>query len=83
MSIDALRKTAVAVLIWIVCFKLTASEVYRMVWPPERRIAAIRAGRYAIDAPNPLPPVAWIIMFTIPTVVVGILVFIYRNRTAR
>lgn len=83
MSIDALQKASLAVLGWFVCLVYTRSKVIRIVWPPQRRIAAILAGHYPIDVTPPLPLWAWITIFATPTAIIGILVIVYRNRDKR
>ena len=83
MSIDALPKASLAVLGWFVCFVYTQSKVVQIVWPPQRRLAAILAGHYAIDPPPPLPLWAWITIFATPTAIIGILIIVYRNRDNR
>jgi hypothetical protein len=83
VSIDALQKASLTVLAWFVGFIYTKSKVIGIVWPPQRRIAAILAGHYPIDASPPLPLWAWITIYATPTAIIAILVIVYRNRDAR
>jgi hypothetical protein len=83
VSIDTLQKASLTALVWFVCFFFTWSVIFRVVWPPERKIAAMRALRYPIDAPPPLPPWAWFALFAIPTAVIALMIAVYRSRTSR
>src|ERR1700680_2564670 len=71
MSIDRLQKGSIAILAWVILYFSTRGIVYEIVWPHERRIAAMRAGHYAVDVPPPLPAGAHISIYSAPTLVIG------------
>jgi hypothetical protein len=83
MSVGALQKASLAAVVWFILFLATQAAIQEAVWPPERRIAAIREGHYPIDVPPPLPMIGSIAVYVIPTVVVGLLVIVYRRGTSR
>ena len=83
MSVGALKKASLAVAAWFILFLATQAAIQEAVWPPERRIAAIREGHYPIDAPPPLPMIGSVAIYVIPTVVVSLLVIVYRRGTRR
>ncbi|HVT95449.1 MAG TPA: hypothetical protein VHD76_21540 [Bryobacteraceae bacterium] len=86
MSISALQKGSLAILLWFLLYFLASFVVYRSVWPAERRAAAVRAGTLAADAPPPLPWLPAITIYALPTIVAGGLTLLYRvgaRRSAR
>jgi hypothetical protein len=78
MKLGTLQKASLAVLLWLFLFFWAADVIYEIVWRSHRGLAALRAGRYAIDAPN-LPLAATVSIFALPTIVVGALVLLYRR----
>jgi hypothetical protein len=81
VTIGTLQKASLAAIAWFVCSVITWQRIYSIVWPPERRIPAIQEGRYPIDVGPPLPVIACIAGFAIPTILVALLVMLYRYGT--
>lgn len=72
-----LQKTALAALGWWFLRACTARMVYSITWPGEKRRELMRAGRWAIHSPPPLPIGVHLLIDAVPTVVVGTLVLLY------
>ena len=83
MRVAALQKASLAAVAWFILFFVTRAAIQEAVWPRERRIAAMMEGHWPIDAPPPLPMIGSIAIYVIPTVVVGLLVILYRRGTRR
>jgi hypothetical protein len=80
VKIDTLRKASLATLAWFGCFACISSKVIQVL-DDQRRIAAIHAGRRPIyEYAASLPLWARITMYGVPSVIVGILIVLYRNR---
>jgi hypothetical protein len=73
MSIGALQKGSLAVLVWFILFFSTSAVV--------QRLAATVDGHSPIDVAPPLPVWAYISVYAVPTIVTGILVFLYLRGT--
>ena len=72
---------SLAILLWFLAYGFLLSKAYDMVWPHERRVVGILNGTYAIDLSPPLPLIAWVLVYAIPTILVGVLVLLYRSGT--
>ena len=81
--IDRIQKGSLAILLWCVIYVFIFGQVFDNVWPPQRRLAGRLNGTYAIDVTPPLPLIAWVLIYSIPTVIVAALVFLYRLGTRK
>jgi hypothetical protein len=73
-----------AVLLWFALYVFTWQWVFDLVWSPQAKLAARLSGKYGDDGPAlPLPLIAWVAIFAIPTLAVGALGFLYRVDTRK
>lgn len=83
LRIGTLQKASLAVLVWAVLYFSMVDVVYSIVWPPERRSAERFKGHYFIDVPPPLPAIAGVLIYALPTIAVGVLTCLYRRGSRR
>ena len=81
--VDKLQKSSLAILLWFALYVVAWGKVFDIVWPPEVRMSRRLNGIWPIDVPAPLPLIAWAVIFAIPTLVVGSLVFLYQLGTRK
>lgn len=79
MSTGTFQKASLTALAWLILYFSTSGIVYWIIWPSERRIAAMRAGHFYIDVSPPLPVGGHLLIYGVPTGVVSLLIVLYRR----
>jgi hypothetical protein len=74
-------KGSLVVLLWFVIHIFVFTKAVSIVWPHNARIAGIRNGTFPIDVTPTLPLIAWVLIYGLPSVIVGSLMLLYRIGT--
>jgi hypothetical protein len=81
--IAKLQKGSLAVLLWFAIYVYAWQWIFDIVWPRQVHMAGYRNNTLPIDVPLPIPLMARLTMFAIPTMVVGSFVFFTGLALAR